>query len=1736
MATKHNTADEDPWTDLSFNDEELHTLMNQLDNPLEGVDNSRLCEAEQHKGFDRNVGETWIYPNNLPCRSYQQSIVQAALYRNTLVVLPTGLGKTFIAAVVMYNLYRWYPRGKVIFMAPTRPLVNQQIEACQKIMPFPRKDTVELTGRLPKAKRAELWKTKRVFFATPQVVQSDILGNYVAGDEEEGETTLEDSTSSCKFEFPFDSIKLIVVDEAHKAKGKYSYVEVVQSIAARNRYFRVVALSATPGRNMDDVAEVCRNLLISHIEVRCENSVDVAPYVHKRAMETVVVSLGERIKEIREELLEIIDPYLRQLIDCQMLSGSLSNINRNFLLYEQKRYQERCQHNGRHPQHSAITTNFSICISLYHSLELLERHGLRVFLNNFEEDIEGKTKFVIQMERRLRNLVDRLNEEMGPNPFNVSAGPMTNGEIAEMPKDLDFGHPKFEKARECLLKHFKSHDDSRAIVFCEYRESVLLIYRMLLQHVPLLKPKCFVGQGGTGNLRPLTQKEQIQIMNDFRSGQSNVLIATSIGEEGIDVGEVDLIVCFDISTSNPTRFVQRIGRTGRKKNGNVVMLVTEGREQQILKDVLHNKDQTNKKILRSPAVQHSLYKQAPRLVPTDIKPKCLQTFVTPYKDDEDDDGGDDNKSTAGKSKKTVGSKANKKGLGQEKGVQDLRKFFNKKPPLVEMDAEDLEYFEIDTKMTQAKPGIHTQQNMERSFDRIKHLFKDMATPKSTQLKPKMCKTDVPKIEIESVDLCGDSSDEHIEDVTPKKRQKLTNNNSQSSITSYFNNQTQNTSIADEDDGGLSAKEILLNGRITKLNEFLKKTHTTADVLKRANIKDLSYHLKSDEMSDEMKQKLLMVHQDFLRNNLEQMNILNALQDFDNESEEEKSIREIHRIIVRLFGGGEEKVEQFLEEAEMEKHKRQSTIDDISSDEEWENEKEFNKKMDDIFGDLGEPHKSSETFDWVREKFKQTARYKDAEEERAKAAVSKVQESMVYNTFVDNETEDRTLNLEDNDEEENNDISFTESKYCSQWLEFNKPDMAFKSTPLQGQMKKFSESRPTTSTKARNLLNKLEATGGEKIFESKFETTSTRAMNLLNNLEESKEEKITEQKKEKESANSPNNFLPSTKFLDSLLMCEKELNTLLLERKKEEDEKEDIHNILHDESSTSRDTDMTTGSLVIPETEYPLEGKVATTKDTATNDILSSTVKEAKETSFAMDEDDGEEDEMFLAALEAEMQFTQTKEQEKTKEGSTDALNDSNRTPDNLNLTAETAIDPSANKHNSSVKMTPPSLNSTLPTPPEISIEKELDFDMDAFMEPFPEEEELMKSSHSKLPTRRESLKENLNKGVGARQSPDLFGGGDDQSKSPIVLHAKPIQKTSLASKLSAKLNLQRSHSALNPPTSTKFASPKKNLFPTNSSANLTSPSSRTSTNAIQNSDKSPSLFDMYLKNAKGRAKLPSSLRNTSSTLGISRCENNTSTSSNSKPIPATQDESILVVRKRTTAPKRKIFDSDSEGGESSENDVTVIAADNDDDEDDDSDFEQIAATQAADESSIHHRRKRRKYNSFIEQEAVLSGSDQSEDEAEHSIGCYMMDSVVVASDDEDPDQASTSHMQAMYLQSLKSPAARRGGFKIPAPRVYNDHSQIYSQALLPEEVCSQYIPDSFVVDEDDSFINNNANITEVSMCPLERAEKILKERRRAKKNAKLAAANGGQTTNAVKSKSKKKKIHLIDDSSDDDFI
>lgn len=220
-----------------------HAHSFNCDNPARTESNASSLPDKTYPdlpGFDSSSAKVWIYPTNYPIREYQLKMSEAALFQNTLVCLPTGLGKTFIASVVMYNFYRWYPSGKIVFMAPTKPLVAQQIEACFKVMGIPQAHMAEMTGKqiltqtsfilfnpslqrsillhagsTAAKQRQEVWRTKRVFFLTPQVMVNDL------------------SRETC----PAQQVKCVVIDEAHKALGNHAYCQVSKSVFYRPQTF-----------------------------------------------------------------------------------------------------------------------------------------------------------------------------------------------------------------------------------------------------------------------------------------------------------------------------------------------------------------------------------------------------------------------------------------------------------------------------------------------------------------------------------------------------------------------------------------------------------------------------------------------------------------------------------------------------------------------------------------------------------------------------------------------------------------------------------------------------------------------------------------------------------------------------------------------------------------------------------------------------------------------------------------------------------------------------------------------------------------------------------------------------------------------------------------------------------------------------------------------------------------------------------------------------------------------------------------------------------------------------------------------------------------------------------------------------------------------------------------------------------------------------------------------------------
>ncbi|OAR01115.1 hypothetical protein LLEC1_03568 [Akanthomyces lecanii] len=554
-------------------------------------------EEASHHDLDMEAMETWVYPTNLGAiRDYQFSIVKNSLFNNTLVALPTGLGKTFIAATVMLNFYRWTKKGKIIFVAPTKPLVAQQIDACYSIAGIPRSETTLLTGDIQPVLREEEWEKRRVFFMTPQTLLNDLSHGYA------------DPKSIC----------LIVVDEAHRAVGEYAYAKVAKLIRRFSKSFRVLALTATPGSKIETVQEIIDNLGISHCEIRTEDSIDIRQYVHDRNIEQVVLDPSDEMNLVCELFSEALKPLLDKLSAQNIWYGkSPMSISAFGLLQAQK---EWFATRGRHANQGIqfmLRAIFSVLTGLAHSIKLLNFHGIKPFYDNlvdFRSEQEDKGQKGSKYKRQLIE--------------HPSFQDMMNKIASWMKRDGFVGHPKQIALADTVLNHFMDRGEgssTRVIVFSEYRDSAEEIVRLLNMHQPLVKASIFVGQADGKRGEGMKQAQQIQAIEKFRNGHFNVLVATSIGEEGLDIGQVDLIVCYDASAS-PIRMLQRMGRTGRKRAGNIVLLLMRGKEEEQFAKSKDNYEKMQHLICEGSRFNFR-FDLSTRIVPRNIRPEVDKRHV-----------------------------------------------------------------------------------------------------------------------------------------------------------------------------------------------------------------------------------------------------------------------------------------------------------------------------------------------------------------------------------------------------------------------------------------------------------------------------------------------------------------------------------------------------------------------------------------------------------------------------------------------------------------------------------------------------------------------------------------------------------------------------------------------------------------------------------------------------------------------------------------------------------------------------------------------------------------------------------------------------------------------------------------------------------------------------------------------------------------------------------------------------
>jgi len=474
-------------------------------------------------------------------RDYQENIFINCLNTNCLVVIPTGLGKTIIALMLAIHRLSNTPNSKIIFLAPTKPLVNQHYKTFLDLTVIPEENLKAITGTTSPEKRRDIWKDLKIAFMTPQVLQNDIISNL----------------------YSLEHVSLIIFDECHRSVGDYAYCYIAKKYVETAKNHQILGLTASPGSTEQKIEEIKKNLFVDRIEIRTDQDSDVKPYIYKVDNEWIKVKLPSEfmdIKKILKEKLRIIYKWLKQ---HELLNSSdVTKVSRKDLLALDKVINGRISTSRDDEEKIQLFSAKKFvanAIRLSHMDELIETQGISALDDYMKKNIK-------KIKQNTAN--KSLKELFGDSGIKRVL------KLIETNKQNGIVHPKLEKLAEILHNQIIHNKDSRILVFCHFRDSVNNIVKFI-ERDEVIKAHKFVGQVTKSLDKGLTQKEQIQLLKDFKEGVYNTLIATSVGEEGLDIAECDLVIFYDIVPS-AVRSIQRRGRTGRKKEGKVFILMAEG--------------------------------------------------------------------------------------------------------------------------------------------------------------------------------------------------------------------------------------------------------------------------------------------------------------------------------------------------------------------------------------------------------------------------------------------------------------------------------------------------------------------------------------------------------------------------------------------------------------------------------------------------------------------------------------------------------------------------------------------------------------------------------------------------------------------------------------------------------------------------------------------------------------------------------------------------------------------------------------------------------------------------------------------------------------------------------------------------------------------------------------------------------------------------------------------------------
>ena len=455
-------------------------------------------------------------------RQYQKEIFETSKNNNLLAVLPTGVGKTFLAVLLAVNKLNKEEGSKVIIVAPSKPLCAQHHETFINHTNLEEEDITLLTGAIQPKKRQEYYEQAKIIVATPQTIKQDLINERL----------------TLKY------ISALIIDEAHKSVGNYAYTFLSKNYIENSKYPIILALTASPGGTKSKIDLIKENLSIDKVEIRTEH--DIHKFIQEKEITTIEVELTPELKALHDQIKIIYKSKLKEVRKIGLTKPTYL-ISKGDLLKLQFSLRKKIKSRNQMVFYGLYLT--ALLIKLDYCLELIETQGVKP-LQQYWNKLQQETS-------KAASTILNINE--------IQKAILKTNKLVEKGTK----HPKLFMLRSILKKEIKENSNSKIIVFANYRNTIDEIVELLNLEENIKATKLIGQKSG------LTQKEQIATIKEFEEGKYNVIIGTSISEEGLSISGATIAIQFDQGKSSEIRTIQRMGRVGRVEAGKVITLLTK---------------------------------------------------------------------------------------------------------------------------------------------------------------------------------------------------------------------------------------------------------------------------------------------------------------------------------------------------------------------------------------------------------------------------------------------------------------------------------------------------------------------------------------------------------------------------------------------------------------------------------------------------------------------------------------------------------------------------------------------------------------------------------------------------------------------------------------------------------------------------------------------------------------------------------------------------------------------------------------------------------------------------------------------------------------------------------------------------------------------------------------------------------------------------------------------------------